>query len=114
MRCGRRLPVNFLLVAWYQVLVPMCRKDATANVEPPFPWFSVVILLACNLTEPIVMAVLFPMAPFMVAEWVEADEVGTWAGLLASSFNLASIPAGVFWGQLSDRIGRLPCMVAVL
>ena len=92
----------------------MCRKDATANVEPPFPWFSVVILLACNLTEPIVMAVLFPMAPFMVAEWVEADEVGTWAGLLASSFNLASIPAGVFWGQLSDRIGRLPCMVAVL
>ena len=60
------------------------------------------------------MAVLFPMAPFMVSDWVAADEVGTWAGLLTSAYNVASIPAGVFWGRLSDRHGRRPCMAAVM
>ena len=85
-----------------------------ALTEPPFPRKAVFILLMCNLTEPIVMAVLFPMAPFMVAGWVPLDEVGSWAGLLTSMYNIASIPASVFWGRLSDRVGRKRCMVALL
>ena len=88
--------------------------DRSMQKEPPFPWFAVGILLACNLTEPIVIAVLFPMAPFMVSEWVPRDEVGTWAGMLASAYNLTSIFAGVFWGRLSDKLGRVPCIVAVI
>ena len=60
------------------------------------------------------MAVLFPMAPFMVSEWVEVDQVGTWSGMLASAYNLTSILAGVFWGRLSDRVGRVPCIVGVI
>ena len=81
---------------------------------PPFPWRAIFILLACNLTEPIVMAVLFPMAPFMVSDWVGKDDVGTWAGMLSSVYNLFSVPAGIFWGRLSDRWGRRPCMVCLL
>lgn len=111
--------------------------------EPRFPYKEVLILLGVNLTEPIVMAVLFPsmhahvvspwpaslhiisdmafscvctlaVAPFMVSEWVPQDEVGTWAGMLSSVYNLASIPAAVFWGRLSDTKGRVPVMIAIL
>ena len=60
------------------------------------------------------MAVLFPMAPFMVGDWVARDEVGTWAGALTSAYNLASVPSGIFWGRLSDRWGRRPCMGMLL
>ena len=82
--------------------------------EPPMPWFGVFILISCNLVEPIVMAMLFPIAPYMVADWVAADEVGTWAGLLTSAYNAASIPAAIFWGRLSDRMGRRPIMLILL
>ena len=105
----------------------MCRSaDAAATpprdldqrvaiaAPPTFPWRAIAILLSCNLTEPIVMAVLFPMAPFMVGDWVARDEVGTWAGMLTSAYNFASVPSGVFWGRLSDRWGRRPCMVILL
>jgi MFS family permease len=92
----------------------MCRSAEAAATPPPFPWRAIAILLACNLTEPIVMAVLFPMAPFMVGDWVARDEVGTWAGTLTSAYNLASVPSGIFWGRLSDRWGRRPCMGILL
>eukprot|EP00966_Prymnesium_polylepis_P225599 5218981-Prymnesium_polylepis.1 len=82
--------------------------------DAKFPWPAIFILLACNLTEPIVMAVLFPIAPFMVGDWVPQDDIGTWAGLLTSVFNLASVPAGIYWGRLSDRVGRRPCMTVLL
>ena len=82
--------------------------------EPPFPWKGVLILLGVQLTEPIVMAMIFPMAPFMVREWVEVDAVGVWAGALTSAYNLASIPASVFWGRLSDTRGRKPIMIILL
>ena len=87
---------------------------AEVAATPRFPWPAIFILLGCNLTEPIVMAVLFPMAPFMVGDWVGQDEVGTWAGMLTSAYNLASVPAGIFWGRLSDRWGRRPCMICLL
>ena len=95
----------------------MCTRASSAEAvatPPPFPWRVIFILLACNLTEPIVMAVLFPMAPFMVGDWVARDEVGTWAGALTSAYNLASVPSGIFWGRLSDRWGRRPCMGMLL
>ena len=92
----------------------MCAASAAKPETAPFPWRAMLILIAVNLTEPIVMAVLFPMAPFMVAEWVPHDSVGTWAGLLTSAFNLASVPAGIFWGRISDRVGRRPAMLWML
>lgn len=89
-------------------------KGDAEEVDAAPPWRAVGILITVNLVEPIVMAMLFPVAPYMVADWVSADEVGTWAGLLTSAYNAASIPAGVFWGRLSDRVGRRPIMIILL
>ena len=88
--------------------------DAAADPIPPFPWRSVVSILLVNLSEPLAITLLFPFAPFLVAEYVPADQVGVYAGLLATTYNVAGIPANLFWGRLSDRRGRKPALAACL
>ena len=73
---------------------------------PPFPWAQVLILLLVNVSEPLAITLCFPIAPFMVGDWVAADAVGVWAGALASVYNFSGIPFNVVWGWLSDRKGR--------
>ncbi|KAL1528306.1 hypothetical protein AB1Y20_009662 [Prymnesium parvum] len=72
----------------------------------PFPWPRVLILLLVNVSEPLAITLCFPIAPFMVADWVHPDSVGVWAGALASVYSFAGIPSNVAWGWLSDRAGR--------
>jgi MFS family permease len=36
---------------------------------------------------------------------------GFWAGVLISSFALAEACTGMYWGSLSDRIGRKPVLL---
>lgn len=78
------------------------------------PWFTVVILVFCTLSDPLAVGFMFPVAPFAVTEWVPADEVGKWAGLLTSAYNIAGIPANVFWGKMSDHVGRPKIMALQL
>ena len=66
---------------------------AAADPIPPFPWRSVVSILLVNLSEPLAITLLFPFAPFLVADYVPADQVGVYAGLLATTYNVAGIPA---------------------
>ena len=87
---------------------------ATDDSIPPFPWRSVVSILLVNLSEPLAITLLFPFAPFLVADHVPADQVGVYAGLLATTYNVAGIPANLFWGRLSDRRGRKPALAACL
>ena len=83
-------------------------------VERPFPWTPVLILMAINISEPIAVTLLYPFAPIMVTAWVQKDEVGTFAGLLASLYNLNGMLATVFWGWFSDKFGRLRTLAILL
>ena len=61
--------------------------------------------------EGTVNTVLFPFVPFLVADTgVAAEDVGYYAGLLASIFNIAQFFSAVWWGKLSDKIGRKPIL----
>ena len=82
--------------------------------DTPLPWCKVVAICIINISEPIAVTSLFPLAPFMVADWVGQDATGVWAGLLASVYNLSSLVANVAWGHASDRVGRLPCLTVQL
>ena len=42
------------------------------------------------------------------------DQIGFYAGLVTSAFAFAEFSTGVFWGRLSDRIGRKPVLMAGL
>jgi MFS family permease len=39
------------------------------------------------------------------------DDASFYAGLLISSFSLAEALMGMFWGSLSDRVGRKPVLL---
>lgn len=42
------------------------------------------------------------------------DQISLYAGLVTSAFAFAEFSTGVFWGRLSDRIGRKPVLIAGL
>ena len=78
---------------------------------PDFPWTKGLALACITLSESVCSTVLYPFVPFMVRDFgVPDDNVGFYAGLLASAYNIAQIPAGIFWGKMSDLFGRRPVL----
>ena len=71
----------------------------------------------CRLCEPIAFMGIFPYIYFMIQDFhITEDEkkISFYAGLVTSSFTFAEFSAGVFWGRLSDRIGRKPVLLTGL
>ena len=66
-----------------------------------------------RLSEPIALTSIFPYAWELVKKFEVASEVyaSFYAGLLISSFALAEALMGMYWGSLSDRIGRKPVLL---
>ena len=44
----------------------------------------------------------------------DPSKISVYAGMVTSAFTLAEFAAGVFWGRLSDRIGRKPVLLCGL
>ena len=67
-----------------------------------------------RLAEPIALTSIFPYAWPLVKKFHVGDEndASFYAGLLISAFALAESLTGMFWGGLSDRIGRKPVLLA--
>ncbi|KAL8802612.1 MAG: hypothetical protein Q9182_003703 [Xanthomendoza sp. 2 TL-2023] len=60
---------------------------------------------------------IFPYIYFMIRSFHitdNEDQIGFYAGLVTSAFAFAEFSTGVFWGRLSDRIGRKPVLMAGL
>jgi MFS family permease len=70
-------------------------------------------LAIVRLAEPIALTSIFPYAWALIKRFkVGADEDASfYAGLLISSFSLAEALMGMYWGGLSDRIGRKPVLM---
>jgi MFS family permease len=52
---------------------------------------------------------IFPYAYFMIDDFKIASDtagIAMYVGMVTSSFAFAECISGVFWGRLSDRIGR--------
>lgn len=82
----------------------------------PLPVKQLVILLLLQFNEGFQQAVIWPMIPFMVTDYINAthgdiDQVGSKVGILAAAFFLAQFVSSFFWGWLSDRIGRRPVLL---
>lgn len=65
------------------------------------------------MAEPIALTSIFPYAWELVKRFeVGSEEYASfYAGLLISSFSLAEALMGMYWGGLSDRIGRKPVLL---
>lgn len=79
----------------------------------PLPWKQLGLLALLSLAEQTALNSIGPYLPAMVSSFPEIPEgeEGLYVGLLASSFALAQLTTNLFWGYLSDRIGRKPVML---
>lgn len=65
------------------------------------------------MAEPIALTSIFPYAWALVKRFHVGDErdASFYSGLLISAFSLAEAAMGMYWGSLSDRIGRKPVLI---
>jgi MFS family permease len=70
-------------------------------------------LAICRVAEPIALTSIFPYSWVMVKDFKMASgsDASFYAGILISAFSLAEALTGMFWGSLSDRLGRKPVLL---
>ncbi|PYH45701.1 MFS transporter [Aspergillus saccharolyticus JOP 1030-1] len=79
-----------------------------------FPVRQLFVLALCRICEPIAFMSIFPYVYQMVESFNVTDndrKIALYAGMITSSFTFAEFSAGMFWGRMSDRIGRKPVLV---
>ncbi|KAL2000301.1 hypothetical protein VTN02DRAFT_3291 [Thermoascus thermophilus] len=82
--------------------------------KPPFPTRQLFVLALCRICEPIAFMSIFPYVYYMVESFHVTDndrQIALYAGMITSSFTFAEFSTGMFWGRMSDRIGRKPVLV---
>ncbi|KAI1427114.1 major facilitator superfamily transporter [Xylaria sp. FL1777] len=84
------------------------------TASTPLPVKQLALLALLSLAEQSALNSISPYLPEMIESFpgIEHDEVGLYVGLLASSFALAQLATNLFWGYLSDIVGRKPTMLA--
>ena len=63
----------------------------------------------CRICEPIAFMSIFPYAYKMINSFyddIEESQIAIYMGMITSAFAFAEFASSVFWGRLSDRIGR--------
>jgi MFS family permease len=63
----------------------------------------------CRVCEPIAFMSIFPYAYFMVEDFHIAHDkaqISMYVGMVTSAFAFSECISGIFWGRLSDKIGR--------
>ncbi|KAJ4385506.1 hypothetical protein N0V93_009934 [Gnomoniopsis smithogilvyi] len=90
----------------------LTKQRSTRNPDD-FPTLQLFLLAIVRLAEPIALTSIFPYAWQLVKRFEVGNEedAATYSGLLISSFALAEAVMGMYWGGLSDRIGRKPVLL---
>ncbi|PGG97549.1 hypothetical protein AJ79_09164 [Helicocarpus griseus UAMH5409] len=88
-------------------------KTISDSNDVPFPTIQLFILAICRLAEPVALTSIFPYSWIMVRDFHIGSESNAsfYAGLLISAFALAESLTGMYWGGLSDRVGRKPVLL---
>ncbi|KAI9673482.1 MAG: hypothetical protein M1817_002945 [Caeruleum heppii] len=92
----------------YEACREMVKAMATELQTLGVPFFAI-----CRVAEPIALTSVFPYSFQLVKHFHVGDESNAsfYAGLFISAFALAESMTGMFWGSLSDRIGRKPVLL---
>ncbi|KAK4165881.1 major facilitator superfamily domain-containing protein [Cladorrhinum sp. PSN259] len=90
------------------------RATGSKKQLPPYPGKQLLILALCRICEPIAFMSIFPYIWHMVKDFHITDDesqISFYAGMVTSSFTFAEFCTSVFWGRLSDKIGRKPVLL---
>ncbi|KAI3321585.1 MFS general substrate transporter [Xylariaceae sp. AK1471] len=84
------------------------------TASTPLPVKQLALLALLSLAEQSALNSISPYLPEMVESFpgIRHDQIGLYVGLLASAFALAQLATNLFWGYLSDIVGRKPTMLA--
>ncbi|OJJ46300.1 hypothetical protein ASPZODRAFT_66988 [Penicilliopsis zonata CBS 506.65] len=79
-----------------------------------FPTSQLFLLAICRVAEPIALTSIFPYSWVMVKDlhMAEGEDASFYAGILIAAFSLAEALTGMFWGGLSDKVGRKPVLIS--
>ncbi|KAI1148549.1 major facilitator superfamily domain-containing protein [Nemania diffusa] len=88
-------------------------KQRSPRNPDAFPTLQLFLLAIVRLAEPIALTSIFPYAWSLVRHFQVGNEqdASFYAGLLISAFSLTEALMGMYWGCLSDRIGRKPVLI---
>ncbi|TFB03807.1 putative membrane protein [Trichoderma ghanense] len=88
-------------------------KQARVRNPDDFPTLQLFLLAIVRLAEPIALTSIFPYAWPLVKRFKigSEEDASFYSGLLISSFSLAEALMGMYWGGLSDRVGRKPVLI---
>ncbi|KAI9437152.1 MFS general substrate transporter [Lactarius indigo] len=94
---------------------PLLHNENAPRTETPLPITQIIILLLCQLAEPITSLSINPYVNQLVRELpiVSGDErkVGYYAGFIVSLYFAAEAVAVLQWSRLSDKVGRKPVLL---
>lgn len=108
-----QFPHSPVIHSWFVLFHPI---RPTRLCHPSTIEISAVLTLSlaiCRVAEPIALASCFPYAWAMVKGFHIGDDnnASFYAGLFISAFSFAESLTGMFWGCLSDRMGRKPVLL---
>ncbi|PLW28906.1 hypothetical protein PCASD_15785, partial [Puccinia coronata f. sp. avenae] len=89
----------------------------TRPLRTPLPFKQLGIICLMRVSEPISYTLIFPFINQMLEDLKVTDDpkqVGYYAGVIESLFAIAQLLTAIFWGRLSDNIGRKPVMLTGL
>lgn len=89
------------------------RGRSSPGEVTPLPIRQVGLLAVLSLAEQTALNSIGPYLPTMVSSFPEIpkEQMGLYVGLLASAFAMAQLTTNLFWGYLSDVVGRKPVIL---
>lgn len=68
---------------------------------------ELTMVALCRICEPIAFMSIFPYAFKMVESFdLEESKTAMYTGMVTSAFAFMECVSGIFWGRLSDKVGR--------
>lgn len=92
-------------------------QSQTPARRTPLPYKQLSIVCIMRLTEPISYTLIFPFINQMLEDMKVSEDpkqIGYYAGVIESLFAIAQLLTALFWGRLSDNVGRKPVMLVGL